>query len=278
LKTPPDVEYSRPHVDTTLSWIHRQVGDTQIYFVANQQDWPEDVTVRFRVDGKEAETWHPETGDIAPAAYAIEAGRTTVPLTLGPHEAVFVVFRTPAATQTRTSPRAVTTELATLQGPWTVTFPHGLGAPGQLRLHDLVSWTTSAADAVKYFSSTATYTKTFDASPAWLHSGAKLVLDLGAVKEIAEVSVNGEPNVLLWRPPFRADITNALKPGANRLEIKVTNLWVNRMIGDQFLPEDKRYTFSMFQPYKKDSPLLESGLLGPVKLSVATLPGGGTYP
>jgi hypothetical protein len=98
------------------------------------------------------------------------------------------------------------------------------------------------------------------------------VLDLGTVKEIAEVSVNGAPAVLLWRPPFRADVTGALKPGTNQIEVKVTNLWANRMIGDQLLPEDRRYTFSMFKPYKKESPLLESGLLGPVRLSVVTRP------
>jgi (4-O-methyl)-D-glucuronate---lignin esterase len=270
-KTPPDVEYSRPHVDTTLAWIHRQVGDTQVYFVANQKDWPEELDVRFRVDGKAAELWHPETAEVSPAAYTIEAGRTTVPLSLGPHEAVFVVFREAATTPTRVRPRAVSTELATVTGPWTVSFPPNQGAPAQIRLDDLASWTTNADEGVKYFSGTATYAKTLEASPAWFRPGAKLGLDLGTVKDIAEVSVNGQPAVLVWRPPYRADVSGALRPGPNRIEIKVTNLWANRMIGDQGLPEEKRYTFSMFKPYKKDSPLLESGLLGPVKLTSTEL-------
>jgi hypothetical protein len=94
--------------------------------------------------------------------------------------------------------------------------------------------------------------------------------DLGAVKEIAEVSINDKAAGLLWRAPFQIDVTNALKEGANKLEIKVTNLWQNRMIGDLALPEDKRYTFATLKPYKKDSPLLESGLLGPITLLAVT--------
>ena len=164
-------------------------------------------------------------------------------------------------------PKAVRTEVAKVTGPWTVRFPPDRGAPPEIRLADLASWTASADEGVKYFSGTATYTKTLPAEPAWFRPGASLVIDLGAVKEIAEVSVNGTPVGLLWRPPFRADVTKALRPGPNQIEIKLTNLWANRMIGDQLLPEDKRYTFSMFKPYKKDSPLLESGLLGPVTLS-----------
>jgi hypothetical protein len=263
-KTPPDVEYSRPRVDTTLAWIHRQLGDTHVYFVANQQDRPEEVEVRFRVDGKAPELWHPETGEIGPAAYAIANGRTTVPLRLGPHDAVFVVFRQAAASPARTRPRAASTELATVRGPWTVSFPPDRGAPAKVTLGELASWNSNADEGVKYFSGTATYTRTLEAPPAWFRPGTKVLLDLGAVREVAEVSVNGQPAVLLWRPPFRADVTGALRPGTNQVEIKVTNLWANRMIGDQLLPEDKRYTFSMFMPYKKDSPLLESGLLGPV--------------
>ena len=106
-KTPPDVEYSRPRVDTTLAWIHRQLGDAHVYFVANQQERAEDVEVRFRVDGKAAEVWHPETAEIGPAGYTIADGRTTVPLSLGPHEAVFVVFRAPAGMPSRMLPRSV---------------------------------------------------------------------------------------------------------------------------------------------------------------------------
>jgi hypothetical protein len=271
LGTPPDFEYSRAHIDTRLEYIHRQLGDTQIYFVANQKNQVEDVTVRLRVSGKAAEIWHPETGAIGPAGYSIVDGRTSVPLTLQPHEAVFLVFRQNAAAPSRELPRATSAPLATLQGPWEVSFPPNLGAPTAIRLDKLASWSTHADDGVKHFSGTATYTKEFNAPSGWFRSGAQLTLDLGAVKEIAEVSLNGKPLALLWRAPFQVDVTGALKPGANRLEIRITNLWQNRMIGDLSLPAEKRISFATRQPYRKDSPLLESGLLGPVSLSARTL-------
>jgi hypothetical protein len=161
--------------------------------------------------------------------------------------------------------------LGTVGGAWDVSFPPDWGAPAKIRLDDLVSWTTRAEEGVKYFSGTATYTKDFSAPRAWFRSGARLVMDLGKVKEFAEVSVNGKPLGILWKPPYQVDVTGALKPGKNHLEIKITNLWPNRIIGDQFLPEEKRYTFTTAQTsgfgggaYTRASPLLESGLLGPV--------------
>ena len=270
LETPPDLEYTRPGFDTTVDWIHRRVGDTEIYFVANQKDRAEALEVRFRVDGKAAELWHPETGEIGPAAYSIEDGRTTVPLSLGPHESVFVVFRETTTAPSRILPRPTRTEIATLDGPWDVTFPEDQGAPPKVRLDRLTSWATHPDDGVKYFSGTAAYTKDIEAPREWFQAGAKLVLDLGRVKEIAEVSVNGQPLGILWRPPFRVDVTGALKPGKHYIEIEITNLWVNRLIGDEQPSVEKRYTFSTFKPYTKDSPLLESGLLGPVTLSTVT--------
>lgn len=267
LNTPPDFDYSKPHIDTRLEYLHRQLGDAQIYFVANQKNQVEDVTVRLRVDGKAAELWHPETGAIDPAGYSIEDGRTSVPLTLQPYEAVFLVFRRNAAAPSRLLPRATIAPLATLQGAWDVSFPPNLGAPAAIKLDRLASWSTHADEGVKYFSGTATYTKEINAPPGWFRPGAKLMLDLGTVKEIAEVSLNGKPLGLYWRAPFQVDLTGALKPGANRLEIKITNLWQNRMIGDLSQPAEKRISFATRQPYRKDSPLLESGLLGPVSLS-----------
>jgi (4-O-methyl)-D-glucuronate---lignin esterase len=270
-KTPADFEYSRPQIDMSLVWIHRRMGDADIYFVANQKDRPEDVRARFRVEGKEAELWHPDTGAIEPAEYAIAGGRTTVPLHLDPSGSVFVVFRRPATEASRSRPQPASTALATLPGPWNVSFPPSWGAPAQVRLDELASWTASSDAGVKYFSGTATYAKDLEAPPAWFRPGATLVLDLGSVKEIAEVSVNGKPvGGILWKAPFQADVTGALKPGANRLEIKVTNLWPNRMIGDLQPSAPKRYTFTDYKPYTKDSPLLESGLLGPVTLSAVS--------
>ena len=265
-KVAPDFEHNRPQIDTSLVWIHRRLGDQDIYFVANQKDRPEDVLTRLRVGGKEAELWHPDTGLIEPASYAIENGHTTVPLHLDPHESVFVVFRRSASAPTRDLPRPSSGVLMTVGGPWTVRFAPNLGAPPEIRLDGLQSWTASADPGVRYFSGTATYAKDIQAPAEWFRPGTRVRLDLGGVKEIAEVSVNGTALGILWKSPFQADVTGALRPGLNHVEIKVTNLWPNRMIGDQ-QPGAKRYTFTDYKPYTKDSPLLESGLMGPVTLS-----------
>jgi len=271
LEAPPDFEYTRPTFDTTLDWIHRRTGDADLYFVANQRDRDEAVRVRCRVSGRAPELWHAETGEIEPASYLIEDGRTTVPLRLGPQEAVFVVFRKPTTTPSREIPWPSRETIATVEGPWEVRFPKDRGAPDSIHLDRLASWTASDDAGVRYFSGTATYAKTIEAPSSWFRPGARLVLDLGTVKEIAEVSVNGQPLGLAWHDPFEVDVTDALKPGANRLEIAITNLWINRLVGDE-QPGAKRYTFSTFTPYTKDSPLATSGLLGPVTVSAVTRP------
>jgi hypothetical protein len=272
-KTPPDFEYNRPEFDTNLVWIHRRAGDTDIYFVGNQKERTEDVETSFRTEGKAPELWHSDSGLIEPAEYRIQEGRTIVPLHLDPDGSVFVVFRQSATAPSRTVPRPVARELMTVKGPWDVSFPPNWGAPPQIKLDTLTAWNTSADAGVKYFSGTAIYAKDIEVPQAWFRPGETLVLDLGEVKEIAEISVNGKAlEEILWKPPFRTDVTGALKPGANHLEIRITNLWPNRFIGDQQPGVQKRYTFTDFKPFNltKDSALLESGLLGPVKLSAVT--------
>jgi hypothetical protein len=234
-----DFECTRA-LDAETPWIHRRAGDTDIYYVANQSDRALDLEARFRVTGREAELWHPDTGEIEPAGYAIVGDRTTVPLDLAERETVFVVFRKAATTTTRTIPRAANTTVATVSGPWDVTFPPNFGAPAKIQLAKLESWTANTDDGVKYFSGTATYTKSVQAPQGWFRLGAKVLLDLGTVKDLAEVSVNGKALGILWKAPYRVDATGALKAGANRLEVKVTNEWTNRQIGDRLLPVEKR--------------------------------------
>lgn len=268
-KNPPDFEYNRPEVDSALAWIHRRDGASHIYFVANQRKRTEDFRAVFRVNGMEAELWHPDTGRIEPAAYEIARGRTTVPLHLAPYDSVFVVFRRPAAALSRILSLPPTTELAAIQRPWQVSFPTNQGAPSHMTLNSLVSWTQCQEEGVKFFSGTATYTKEINAPPAWFKPGAKIILDLGEVREVAQAAVNGKSvGGVLWKPPFQADVTTALKPGVNRLEVKVVNLWPNRIIGDQQRGAKRRYTWlnANYKPFNTNSPLLESGLLGPVKL------------
>ncbi len=135
----------------------------------------------------------------------------------------------------------------------------------------LTSWSENSDYGIKYFSGKATYSKTIDIPEGDLKPGALLWLDLGDVKDIAAVSINGKDLGIVWKTPFKIDVTGALVPGANRVNIEVTNLWVNRMIGDQQPWSLKKYTFADFTPYKADSPLLPSGLLGPLRLiSLAT--------
>jgi hypothetical protein len=192
-----------------------------------------------------------------------------------------VVFRRAASAPARALPAPVCAELAAIPGPWDVSFPLNWGAPPRIKLDQLVSWTDCREDGVKYFSGTATYTKQIEAPQAWFQPGTQLLLDLGRVKEVAEVSVNGQPvGGILWKPPFQADVTPALKPGSNRFEVKVINLWPNRIIGDQQPGATNKYSWlnANYKPFTNTSPLLESGLLGPVRLlraahSIRSAPG-----
>jgi hypothetical protein len=174
-------------------------------------------------------------------------------------------------------------------GAWNLNFPPNWGAPPSVTLEKLISWTGHTSDGVRYFSGTATYDRKIGISADRLSAGRELWLDLGAVKNFAEISLNGQDFGVLWKPPFRVNITAAAKPGVNRLVVKVTNLWPNRLIGDEQLPADcewdgkqlkawpqwlldgkpsstGRLTFTTWHHWTKDSPLLESGLLGTVTL------------
>ena len=262
----PDFDHSKPHDDTRILFVHRKLADGDIYFVDNRRDRDEMVDASFRVTGKAPELWRAETGKAEPASYRIAGGRTTVPLDLEPWGAVFVVFRTPAKETSRVLPKVVDTELATVGGPWTVSFQPGRGAPPSARLDKLASWSDNPDQGVKYFSGTGTYTKTIQAGADWFKAGARLWVDLGGVRNLAEVSVNGKPLGIVWHAPYRVEATGALKSGVNEITVKVTNAWVNRLIGDQQPGATAKYTFTAVKPYKANSPLLPSGLLGPVRI------------
>ena len=179
-----------------------------------------------------------------------------------------------------------------VQGPWQVHFASGWGAPSVVTLDRLLSWSEHSDPGVKYFSGTATYRKTLTVPSEMLAEGNRLYLDLGDVQVIARVTLNDHELSTLWKPPFRVDITDIAKPGDNTLEVQVVNLWPNRMIGDEQLPEDSdrnpngtlkawpqwliegqpsptgRHTFTSWRLWKKQDALLPSGLLGPVTLQV----------
>ena len=408
-----------------LNLIHRNVGETDAYFVANRGYSPVSIECSFRQAGKVPEFWSPDTGKITDAPiYREVGGTTTVPIRFDPAGSVFVVFRKPvgkshhlvsatraggtdAASVARiprivkatygaagdanaadvtdkvaamvanaqliipanndsygdTAPLVVKqltveyvidgkthaaivseggqldltmgggaempefevevgkhnsielkawkpgvytlktadgkvrqmqvkTGAATreIAGPWTLRFPDGWGAPKQVGLDKLISWTEHSDPGVRYFSGTARYSKDFDVPASMVGSDRSVVLDLGKVMNFAEVTLNGKKLAVLWKEPFRADVTGLMRAGRNHLEVSVTNLWPNRIIGDEQYPDDcqwngntiaqipqwvtgggtrpqkERYTFATWKFYNKDSKLLESGLLGPVVL------------
>jgi hypothetical protein len=265
LHVAPDFDYSKPENDTSILFVHRKLSDGDLYFVNNRRDRSETVDASFRVTGKAPELWFAETGKSEPVSFKIANGRTNVPLKLEPWGTVFVVFRKATHATAHTLPVQTEKELITVEGPWAVAFQADRGAPPSITLDNLSSWSESTDAGVKYFSGTGTYTKTINANPEWFKKGAHVWIDLGDVKNLAEVTVNGKSLGTVWHTPYRIDATAALKPGANQISVKVTNAWVNRLIGDQ-QPGATKVTFTTVKPYKASSKLLPSGLLGPVRL------------
>jgi hypothetical protein len=273
LKLAPDFDYTKPGEDTRLLFIHRRLADGDSYFVANRNDRDEALDATFRVAGKRAELWHPETGQSEIWSYQITGDRTTVPLRLGPWGSVFIVFRWPAKSPRLVRPKQIETDVANLEGPWNVEFQPGRGAPKSIQLDKLLSWPESSDPGVKYFSGQGTYTRTVEAPAEWFDHRSEFWLDLGEVKNLADVVVNGKSVGIVWHPPYRINIGPFFKPGTNEIKIKVTNAWVNRLIGDEQPGATIKYTFADIKPYHADSPLLPSGLLGPVKIVKISVPG-----
>ena len=214
-----------------------------------------------------AESFGSAAGDAnAPALEApvVTAGR----ITLTAWQPAGYVLKT-AAGRTLEATAGTLPAPLTIQGDWQVSFPPGLGAPPQVILDHLMSWTESYDDGIKFFSGTATYVKSFDLDERYFGPGKRLFIDLGVVKNLARVRLNGQDLGVLWKAPFRVEITGAAKPLTNHLEIELTNLWPNRMIGDAYLPPAQRITWASVAPYGKGSPLLPSGLLGPVMIRAA---------
>ena len=303
LKLAPDFAMNAP-----VRSMHRRDGDTDIYFVANTGT-NEIVNVAFlRCVGRIPELWDAERGTHRPAeTWKIQDGLTQVELVLPPFTSVFIVLRQ-ATKETASAPRPKVGPAPApvpVDGAWEVTF----GPDRKLTLPALVSWTTLDQLAVKYFSGTAIYRKTVIVSAELLKSGRSILLDLGEVRELARVKVNGVDCGVTWHMPFRVPLGAALKSGKNKLEVEITNTWANRLIGDEFEEEDckysdvirpgywtgkdgkalavgrmlaefpdwliqgkprpsKRQTFCSWNYFSKESPLMESGLLGPVKFVV----------
>lgn len=304
LQIKPEISFSPKQ--NSIHYTQRRDGDTDIYFLTNLADKPVKGTASLRCAGKLPELWDSERGTRHSAdVWRIKDGRTEIDFALEANTSVFIVFRQPTA-QTASTPLPLRPPAAAplpLDGSWDVTWSPGT----QLTLPTLVSWTVSENPAVKYFSGTAVYRHTFELPTEWTDLNRSAELDLGIVKELARVRINGTDCGVAWHAPFRLNVGFALKPGRNTLEIEVTNTWANRLIGDEqeaadmlygppviqkywkdssgnpllvgsqllefpdWLTKDqtrpgRRIGFCTWNYFTKDSPLIESGLLGPVRL------------
>ena len=243
----------------------------------------------FRVAGKQPELWDAVTGNIRDLPeWREESGRTIVPLQFAPRQSWFVLFRERSEkSEVRRQKNFPELKPAMeLPGPWEVQFDPKWGGPERITFETLADWITRLEDGIRYYSGIATYRKVFSFQSAVVSH--RTYLDLGTVKNVARVRLNGRDLGVVWTAPWQVEITSALKPGANELEIEVANLWPNRLIGDATLSQDKRRTVTNVRTYDtmtsgtygckmceerkktgKPAELLPSGLLGPLRLMVA---------
>jgi alpha-L-rhamnosidase len=282
-----------------LKSIHRSDGAAEVYFVANIARTNGAAKCAFGVAGKQPELWNPSTGEMRDLPeYQIADGKTVVPLQFADSASWFVVFRKPISSAEKFDSSKNFADLKSvgeISGVWSVQFDPKWGGPEQLvEFASLENWTNRAESDIKYYSGTAVYEKSFDLPDAKL-VGGKLLLDLGAVRDVAEVELNGRNLGIVWTAPWRVDISSFVKAKNNTLRVKITNCWANRQIGDEQLPPDcefakgdrgfggplknfpdwlvkdqprtsGRLTFATWNYFTKNSPLESSGLLGPVRL------------
>ena len=267
LDLPPDFSYDGLSPEGEIDWIHRRRSSANMYLVSSRWDAPEKITATFRVSGMQPELWDPVTGEVRDAhAFRQEGGRTTVPLQFGPRGSVFVVFRKPipaAAAGAAETNYPMYRRVQELNGPWSVSFDPKWGGPAHISFEKLVDWTQRPEEGIRHYSGTAVYRKTFflDATPK---PGERWMLNMGEVHEVASVQLNGVKLGVAWTQPARIDLTRALHIGTNELEISIVNLWPNRLIGDEALPPEQRLTVTNAHKFNPQTPLLPSGLVGPV--------------
>lgn len=262
----------RPDFEGPFEYAHRRAGDTDIYFVSGTGT----AECVFRVSGKQPELWDAVSGRISDAVTWRTAtdGRTIVSLTLPEWGSVFVLFRKPG------QPRQLTATPAparlALEGPWDVRFEAGRGAPRSATFENLTPWNEHPNPGIKFFAGAAVYRNSFVLSGEQARRATRL--QLGEVKCLAQVRLNGRDLGIVWTAPWHVELAGAVKPGRNDLEILVVNTWVNRLIGDAALPAGRRVTRSNlalqagkrtlkpYQGFASEDPLMRSGLMGPVEL------------
>jgi hypothetical protein len=290
---PPDFQS-----DGNVRYTHRRAAETDIYFVANPDDRPLSARCTFRVSGRQPELWDPVLGGVRDLPEFTEAhGTTSLALHFEPHQSFFVLFRRGSPVGGAPGKNFADLEVAAeLGGTWEVSFDPKWGGPVSVQFHRLDDWSLRPEEGIRYYSGVAEYRGTFDLPSTLVavpggHAQSRIWLDLGNVKNLAGVRLNGRDLGVVWCAPWRLEISGVVQPRDNRLQIRVANLWPNRLIGDERFspdaeygkdgniagwpswlisgekrPETGRYTFATWRHYTRDSPLLPSGLLGPVRL------------
>ncbi|MCD0468043.1 glycosyl hydrolase [Flavobacterium sp. ENC] len=265
----PDVYFPKLNREDseTIAWTHRKSESEEIYFLSNQKEEKRTFEVSFRVTGKIPQWYNPVTDKTTILkSWKIENGRTLIPLSLNENESGFVIFKEKAKNKSGHGNQN-TTEFETVQTldeSWELQFnPEFHGPKEGIKTNVLFDWSTSSDDRIKYYSGTVSYQKEL----IWKgNTTDQFWLELGTIANIAEVSINGKDCGTIWTFPYRADISAALQKGKNKIEIKITNTWANRLIGDQKLPKEERLTWTTAPFRLEGEPLLKAGLLGPVRI------------
>lgn len=328
----PDFQFHVSGAEGEIRYVHRRIDCDDIYFISNPKDNPVSLLGQFRVESKTPEFWDPDLGKKWEArVFRALEDHMEVPFNLDPRGSVFVIFRKPlsdrwivsidpgpaeifndysimgrahryvAAYSDETRKTLLSSESTAsieISGPWKVRFLDGRGAPAEIRMDTLIPWNEHSNVGIRYYSGTAEYENSFRTPKKFVRSDWFCILELGEVGDIAEVCVNGYKADVIWKYPYRIDITKYMKSGDNTIVIRVTNRWVNRLIGDEKIPADcsyrsvdkgftegtleslpewlyspsaqgdrKRYTFATWKHYSADDPLTKSGLIGPVQLT-----------
>ncbi|SDZ92451.1 alpha-L-rhamnosidase [Porphyromonadaceae bacterium KH3R12] len=271
----PDLEILNDNIED-FDYIHYTIGNLDVYFISNQTEDIQTIESVFRIEGRQPELWDALTGEIREAtAFSQQNGRTTVPLTLEPYGAIIVLFNkeidnTLQGKEKTNYPDFIPVQ--ELEGNWNVYFAPEYGGPGMVNFPELIDWTTSKDEGIKFYSGAAIYYKDFHFTPQQDNS---YFLQLEKVKDvgIAKVRMNGIDKGVVWTKPFRVDVTNELVEGKNSLEIEVINSWYNRVAGDEMNPKPDQITRTnvvLINDFRgnprKEIPLEPSGLLGPVSV------------
>lgn len=256
-------------VSDDVLWTHREMDGMEIYFLTNQSGKDIEVNPSFRVKGLKPQLWDAVTGEIKELSeYMVADGRTSIPLKMEVDRSWFVVFSNASNDlvekgTTENTPEYKVTQ--TIDTSWEINFESKNIAPETITTTELMDWSKSEVDLLKYYSGKANYTTKF----TYQKSDAKAaVIDLGEVGVVATVTLNGKNIGTSWMAPYRLDITDALQEGENKLEIKVVNVWRNRLTGDKTLPLEERTTSVLVDNITRKEEVISSGLIGPVTIQV----------